>query len=72
MGVPSIEKFTSFKQILKTFSNASDKYIKLLKSQIFFFNTPSAIQTHISIFIGFQKSSLPSNYLVGRALTTNP
>jgi hypothetical protein len=37
--------------------------LNLDKSQLYFFNTPVAIQNHISRLMRIPKSSLPSNYL---------
>jgi hypothetical protein len=45
--------------------------LNLDKSKLYFFNTPIAIQNHISRLLGIPKSSLPSNYL-GIPLTGEP
>ena len=49
--------------ILSDFTEASGMTLNLYKSNIFFFNTPVAVQLHISKILGIPRSSLPSNYL---------
>jgi hypothetical protein len=50
-------------KILDTFMDASGMSINQLKSQVFFFNNPLAVQCHILRIMGFNERSLPSNYL---------
>jgi hypothetical protein len=49
--------------ILSDFTEASGMTLDLDKSKIFFFNTPVAVQLHISKILGIPRSSLSSNYL---------
>jgi len=49
--------------IINDFSAASDTSINTKKYQIFFFNTPRAIQTFITHILGFSRISLLSKYL---------
>jgi len=49
--------------ILSDFTEASGMTLNLDKSKLFFFNTPDAVQLHISRLLGIPKSSLLSNYL---------
>jgi len=72
MGVPTIQKAHSIICVIFDFCDASGTSINSEKSHIFFFNTPRAIQIHISCILGFSRSSLPSKYLgiplIGNAL----
>jgi hypothetical protein len=63
MGTPTTQEARKFKEILSTSTMLRGTTINLVKSQIFFFNTPEAIQNHISRLLNIPKSSLPSNYL---------
>jgi hypothetical protein len=49
--------------ILTDFVDASGMALNLEKYKLYFFNTPVAIQNHISRLLGVPKISLPSNYL---------
>jgi hypothetical protein len=53
MGSPTVKEAHSFLSILQTFCDASGLEFNKGKSHIFFFNTPAAIQRHISEILGF-------------------
>jgi hypothetical protein len=63
MGVPIARESQAIKKVLENFMEASGMSINLLKSQIFFFNNPLAIQFPVSRIMGFSRSSLLSKYL---------
>jgi hypothetical protein len=63
MNTPTAQEANKLKTILTDFAEASGTSLNLDKSQLFFFNTPLAVQTHISKLLGIPKSSLLSNYL---------
>jgi hypothetical protein len=63
MGSPTVHEANSLLEILQTFSDTSCLDCNKDKSQIFFFNMPLPIQCHISVILGFNRSSLPSKYL---------
>jgi hypothetical protein len=63
MNTPTSQEANKLKTILTDFAEASGTSLNLDKSQLYFFNTPLAIQTHISRLLGIPKISLPSNYL---------
>jgi len=63
MGTPTAQESHKFKSILQDFSEASRTTTNLDKYRIFFFNTPEAIQIHISRLLGIPQSSLLSKYL---------
>jgi hypothetical protein len=63
MGAPTVQEAKVFKAILETFMIASGALINQDKSQIFFLNTPLRVQRNTTRLLGFQRSSLPSNYL---------
>jgi hypothetical protein len=63
MNSPTACKSLKLNSILSDFIEASGMTLNLDKSKIFFFNTPVAIQIHISKILGIPRSSLPSNYL---------
>jgi hypothetical protein len=63
MNTPTSQEATKLNSILTDFVEASGMALNLDKSQLYFFNTPVAIQNHISRLLGIPKSSLPSNYL---------
>eukprot|EP00253_Pinus_taeda_P035878 PITA_35878 len=70
-GIPTVKEALAYKQILSDFAMASGMEVNLSKSKIFFFNTNIAIQRNISRILGFQRDSLPLNYL-GVPLTAKP
>eukprot|EP00253_Pinus_taeda_P020137 PITA_20137 len=70
-GIPTVKEALAYKKILSDFAMASGMEVNLSKSKIFFFNTNIAIQRNISRILGFQRDSLPSNYL-GVPLTVKP
>eukprot|EP00253_Pinus_taeda_P028396 PITA_28396 len=62
-GYPYVQEATTFKALLKDFSDASGTSINKAKSQIFFFHTPPITQHAIARILGVSIASLPSNYL---------
>eukprot|EP00253_Pinus_taeda_P028075 PITA_28075 len=70
-GTPTVKEATAYRDILHLFSRASGMEINFSKSTIFFFNTHQAVQSHLSILLGFKIGSLPSRYL-GAPLTLKP
>eukprot|EP00253_Pinus_taeda_P011590 PITA_11590 len=62
-GHPSIQEARQLKSLLVDFSEASGATINQSKSQIFFFHTPSAIQSAILRILKFSSAKLPSTYL---------
>jgi hypothetical protein len=71
MNSPTAREANKLNSILSDFIEASGMTLNLDKSKLFFFNTPAAVQSHISKLLGIHKSSLPSNYL-GIPLTGAP
>jgi hypothetical protein len=63
MNTPTTQEANNLKTILTDFVEASGTSLNLDNSQLFFFNAPMAIQTHIYMLLGIPKSSLPSNCL---------
>lgn len=63
IGHPSVQESQALKHNFQIFSNTSRTYLKLDKSQFFFFNTPTITQRNISRILGFSISSLPTKYL---------
>jgi ribonuclease HI len=63
MNSPTAREAVKLNSILSDFSEASGMLLNLDKSKLFFFNTPSCVQIHISRLLGIPRSSLPSNYL---------
>jgi hypothetical protein len=63
MGVPTVWEAHHILSILNDFNEAYDTTIHIDKSHIFFFNTPRAIQSHITHILGFIRSSLLSKYI---------
>jgi hypothetical protein len=63
MGAATSREANTICKILNDFSVASKISINSGKSKILFFNTPEAIQLHISRIRGYPWSSLPSKYL---------
>jgi len=63
MNTPTAHEASKLNSILSDFTEASGMLLNLDKSKIYFFNTPIAVQNHISRLLGIPKSSLPSNYL---------
>eukprot|EP00253_Pinus_taeda_P033659 PITA_33659 len=61
-GHPSVQEARQLKTLLADFSEASGASINLSKSQIFFFNTPFAIQSAILRILQFSLAKLPSSY----------
>lgn len=62
-GYQSVQEATTFKALMKDFSDASGTSTNKAKSQIFFFHTPPIIQRAIAHTLGFTIATLPSNYL---------
>jgi hypothetical protein len=71
MNSPTACEANKLKSILSDFTEASGMMLNLDKSKLFFFNTPVAVQLHISKLLGIPRSSLLSNYL-GIPLTGAP
>jgi len=63
LNTPTSKEDTKLWTILLNFSEASSTTFNMEKSQFFFFNTPPAIQQHISHLLGIPGFSLSSNYL---------
>jgi hypothetical protein len=63
MKYPTTHEDNKLKYVLTNFCEASGTTSNLSKSQLFFFNTPSIVQHHISQLLGIPMSSLQSNYL---------
>jgi hypothetical protein len=63
MNSPTAREASKLNSILSDFTEASGMTLNLDKSKLYFFNTPTAVQFHISRLLGIPKSSLPSNYL---------
>jgi hypothetical protein len=71
MGQSIAKEALRFRAIIDLLCEASGMEVNLLKSQVFFFNTPMEIQNHLTLFLGFTRSILPSIYL-GIPLIDNP
>lgn len=71
MWIPTMREALRIKSIINLFCEASRMEVNLAKSQIFFFNTPAEIQHHLTLLLGFTRSTLPSTYL-GTPLIDNP
>jgi hypothetical protein len=71
MNSPTTREAHKLNSILSDFTEVSGMTLNLEKSKLFFFNTPTAVQLHISRILGIHRSSLPSNYL-GIPLTGAP
>jgi hypothetical protein len=63
LNTPRAQEENKLSSILNDFSEASGTTFNLAKSQLFFFNTPIAIQQHISQLLNIPVCSLPSQYL---------
>jgi hypothetical protein len=63
LNSPTAREANKLNSILSDFTEASGMSLKLDKSKLYFFNTPTSVQRHISRLLGIPKSSLPSNYL---------
>jgi hypothetical protein len=63
MNTPTMQEAIKLSSILSDFSEASDTTFNLAKSQLFFFNTPVAIQQHLSQLLNTLVCTLPSRYL---------
>jgi hypothetical protein len=63
LNTPTTQEANKLRSILNDFSEASRTTFNLDKSQLFFFNTPEAIQHHISQLMNIPICSLPSQYL---------
>jgi hypothetical protein len=59
----TVREANKINSILSDFTEASGMSLNYDKSKIYFFNTPSPVQIHISRLLGIPLSSLPSNYL---------
>lgn len=63
LGTPTVREAYYLQRILIDFSDALGTLVNIYKSQILFFNTPRAIQSHVSRLLVFFQSSLLSKYL---------
>jgi hypothetical protein len=63
MNTPTAQEAKKLRSILNDFSEASRTTFNLAKSQLFFFNTPEAIQHHISQLMIIPIYSLTSQYM---------
>jgi hypothetical protein len=63
MNTPTVQETTKISSILFDFSEASGTTFNLAKSQLLFFNTPVAIQQHLSQIMNTLVFTLPSCYL---------
>jgi hypothetical protein len=63
MNIPTMQEANKLISILSDFSEASNTTFNLAKSQLFFFNTPEAIQQHLSQFLNTLVYTLLSRYL---------
>jgi hypothetical protein len=63
LNSPTFREVNKLNSILSDFTEASGMSLNYDKSKIYFFNTPSPIQIHISRLLGIPLSSLPSNYM---------
>eukprot|EP00253_Pinus_taeda_P021219 PITA_21219 len=70
-GYPSIQEARHLKSLLADFSEASGTSINQSKSQIFFFHTPSVIQSAILRILRFSSTKLPSTYLGAPLIASN-
>lgn len=61
-GTPTVKEAVAYREILDLFSQVSGMEINFSKSTIFFFNTHTAVQSHLARLLGFRISSLPSKY----------
>jgi len=58
-----VQEALKFRSLLNEFSKASGCNINNVKSQIFFFHSPTCNQSFIAHILGFSITSLPSKYL---------
>jgi hypothetical protein len=63
MNTPTVQEAIKLSSILSDFSKASGTTFNLTKSQLFFFNTPLAIQHHLSQILNTHVCTLPSRYM---------
>jgi hypothetical protein len=71
LNTPTSQEVGKLRSILNDFNEASGTSFNLDKSQLFFFNTPAAVQQHISRLLNIPIFSLPSQYL-GLPLSDSP
>jgi hypothetical protein len=60
MNTPTMQEVIKVSSIIFDFSEASDTTFNLAKSKLFFFNTPVAIQQHLSQLMNTYVFALPS------------
>eukprot|EP00253_Pinus_taeda_P007598 PITA_07598 len=70
-GHPSVQEARHLKSLLADFSEASGASINQSKSQIFFFHTPSIIQSATLRILRFSLAKLPSTYLGAPLIASN-
>jgi hypothetical protein len=63
MNTPTVQEANKLNSILSDFSEATGTSFNLAKSQLFFFNTPKAVQQHVSQLLSIPVCSLPTHYL---------
>ena len=63
MNTPTVQEAIKLSSILSDFSEASGTTFNLAKSKLFFFNSPVAIQQHLSQLLNTHIFTMPSRYL---------
>jgi hypothetical protein len=63
MNTPTVQEAIKLSSILSDFSEASGTTFNMAKSKLFFFNTPVAIQQHLSQLLNTPICTMPSRYL---------
>jgi hypothetical protein len=63
INTPTTQEAIKLRSIPSDFSEASSTTFNLAKSQLFFFNTPMAIQHHLSQIMNTPVYTLPSHYM---------
>jgi hypothetical protein len=63
MNTPIVQEAIKLSSILSDFSEASGTTFNLAKLHLFFFNTPAAIQQHLSKLLNTHVFTFPSLYL---------
>jgi hypothetical protein len=74
MNSPITREASKLNSIPSDFTEVSGMTLNLDNSKLYFINTPTAVQYHVSRLLGMPKSSLSSNYLNIPLMgaTTNP
>jgi hypothetical protein len=58
MNTPMVREATKLNSILSDFSDASGMLLNLDKSKLYFFNTPSLVQAHLSRLLCYHSRKL--------------